>query len=60
MWLMSTRTMKTQQGMTIFILATGDLNVIINELEVEDFISEDSGWGVFKRIQMSYAEYMEK
>ena len=51
MWLMSTRTMKTQPGMPIFNHATGDLNVIINELEVEDLISEDSGWGVFEHIQ---------
>ena len=60
MWLMSTRTLKTQQGMTIFNHATGDLNVIINELEVEDLIAEESGWGVFKDIQTSYAEYMER
>ena len=60
MWLMSTRTLKTQQGMTIFNHATGDLNVIINKLEVEDLIGDDSGWGVFKHVQKSCAEYMER
>ena len=60
MWLISTRTFKKQQGMTIFNYAAGDLNVVINELEVEELIDEDSLWTVFKQIQMSYAEYMEK
>ena len=42
-WLMTTRTFKTQQGMTIFNFATGDLNVIINELEIEELTGDDSG-----------------
>ena len=60
MWLMSTRTLKTQPGMTISNHATGDLNVITNEFEVGDLIAEDSSWAVFKHIQSSDAEYMEK
>ena len=57
---MSTRTLKNQQRTTIVNYATGDLDGVIKELEVEELIGEDSGWIVFKHIQMSYAEYMEK
>ena len=46
--------------MTICSHATGELNVIINEFEVEELIAEDSGWTVFKHIQSSYAESLEK
>ena len=31
-WLLTTRTLKAQQGMTIFNHATGDLQIIINEI----------------------------
>ena len=59
-WLITTRTLKAQQGMTIFNHATGDLNLIINELETDVLFAEDSGEVVYKHIQTSFAEYAEK
>ena len=59
-WLTTTRTLKTQQGMTILNSAHGDLKLVINELEIEELTAEDSGQVVLKHVQKSYAEYMEK
>ena len=59
-WLMTTRTLKSQQGMTIFNHATGDLKLVINELEIHDLCSEDSGTLVSKHIHEAYAEYAEQ
>ena len=59
-WLLTTRTLKAQQGMTIFNHATGDLQLIINELDIGELCAEDSGQLVFKHIQSSFAEYAEK
>ena len=50
-WLMTTRTLKTQQGMTIFNHATGDLRLVINELPIEQLCAEDSGTVVRKHIR---------
>ena len=58
--LSTTRTLKAQQGMTILHYSTGDLKIVINELDIAELTSEDSGNGVLKHIQTSYAEYMEK
>ena len=55
-WLMTTRTLKTQQGMTIFNHATGDLKLVINELELHELCSEDSGSLVSKHIYEAYEE----
>eukprot|EP00973_Karenia_brevis_P062994 8756884-Karenia_brevis.AAC.1 len=41
-WLATTRTQKTQRGMTILHYATGNLKLIINELEVDELTAEDS------------------
>jgi hypothetical protein len=46
--------------MTIFNHATGDLNLIINELDISALCAEDSGEEVYKHIQSSFAEYAEK
>ena len=59
-WLATTRTLKTQQGMTILHYSDGDLKTVINELETEELTAADSGDVVKKHIQKSYAEYMEK
>ena len=59
-WLNTTRTLKTQRGMTILHYSHGDLKLIINELDVETLTSEDSGNIVFKHINKSYVEYLEK
>ena len=59
-WLATTRTQKTQQGMTILHYSSGDLKVIINELEVDVLCADDSGEVVLKHIQSQYMEYLEK
>jgi hypothetical protein len=46
--------------MTIFNHATGDLKLVINELELHELCSEDSGSLVSKHIYEAYEEYMEK
>ena len=59
-WMATTRTMKKQRGMVILHYATGDLRMIINELEISILTSEDSDWRVLQHIQESYQEYLEK
>ena len=59
-WLMTTRTLKSQAGMTILNFAQGDLKIIINELEIEEFCDDDSGNVVLKHIIHSYSEFVEK
>ena len=45
--------------MTILHYAHGDLRTVINELEIEELTSDDSGTKVLKLTQGTYAEYME-
>ena len=59
-WLATTRTLNTQQGMTILHYSTGDLKVVINELDVTVLTAEDSGAQVLKHVQAAYSEYLEK
>ena len=59
-WLATTRTMKTQRGMTILHHSNGDLKTIINELDIMVLTSENGGHMVFDHIQRSYQEYMDK
>ena len=59
-WLMTTRTLKSQAGMTILNFANGDLKLIINELDLEDLCSDDSGTVVLKHIVQSYSEFIDK
>ena len=59
-WLSTTRTLKTQRGMTILHYSHGDLKLIINELDVTTLTSEDSGNIVFKHVKNAYAEYLVK
>ena len=59
-WLMTTRTLKSQAGMTILNFAQGDLKIIINELEIEELCAEDSGKVVLNHIVSSYSEFIEK
>ena len=59
-WLTTTRTLKTQQGMTILHYSTGDLKQVINELDVDELTSPTSGDTVYKHIYNAYNEYLEK
>ena len=59
-WLNTTRTLKTQRGMTILHYAVGDLKTIINELDIDTLCSEEGGDRVFQHIRESYSEYLEK
>ena len=46
--------------MTILNYASGDLKGIINELEVSELTSDQSGDITFKHVQAAYREYTEK
>ena len=59
-WLNTTRTMKTQRGMTILHHSHGDLKLLVNELDIDILTSEDSGQTVFDHIKINYSEYLEK
>jgi hypothetical protein len=59
-WMHTTRTLKTQRGMVILNYAQGDLQLIINELDVTVLTSEDGDEKVLAHIQESYQEYLEK
>ena len=59
-WLSTTRTLTTQRGMTILHYATGDLKLIINELDVNTLTAQDSGNTVFIHVQKAYAKYLVK
>ena len=59
-WLVTTRTLKGQQGITILNYATHDLQVLINELPIETLTSETSGQIVYDHIKENYAEFLEK
>ena len=59
-WLATTRTMRTQRGMTILHYASGDLKLIINELDVEALTADDGGQKVLDHVKEAFVEYMEK
>ena len=59
-WLLTTKTQKTQQGAVILQYAYGELKTLINELEIDDLTAEDSGERVFKLVQNTYKEYLHK
>jgi len=59
-WLSTTRTLKTQRGMTILHYSQGDLKLIINELEVEILTSDHGGQRVWNHIQEAYLEHLDK
>lgn len=59
-WLTTTRTLKSQRGLTILQYSTGDLKVIINELELSKLTSDDSGQLVLEHVKGSYREYLER
>ena len=59
-WLTTTRTQKSQQGMTILQYTDGDLKVLINELDIGTLTSEDSGQRVFDHIKENYQEFIDK
>ena len=59
-WLATTRTLKTQRGMTILHYSSGDLKTLINELSVDDLTSDESGLLVRKHVYNNYLEYLDK
>ena len=59
-WLNTTRTLKTQRGMTILHYSHGDLKLIINELDVDTLTHETSGQTIFNHVKKAYAEYLAK
>jgi len=59
-WLQTTRTQKTQAGMTILHYAYGDLKILINELDIDELTSATSGETVFKHVLNTYKEYLQK
>ena len=60
MWLATTRTVKSQQGVVILRRATCDLELMITELSFEELQEEGSGQMVLKRIQRSFSEFMNR
>ena len=59
-WLITTRTLKTQQGLTILHYSQGDLKILINELDTPEITTENSGQKVWDLIKDAYKEYMTK
>ena len=57
-WNVTTRTQKTQRGMTILHCADGDLKTLINELDIEQLTSENSGQLVYDYIHDAFEEYL--
>ena len=59
-WLSTTRTLKTQAGMTILHYACGDLKILINELDVDTLTHPDSGTIVYKHVYNNFKEHLNK
>ena len=60
-WLLTSRTLRTQQGFQILNACTSrsELELIINEIRFETLIQEDGGKIVYDHIYNSYKEYIE-
>ena len=56
----TTRTLKRQRGMVIMQHATGDLRLIINELDVTTLTDEQGDDKVRAHIRDAFQEYLEK
>lgn len=59
-WLTTTRTLQRQQGVLILQAVTGDLKVLVNELDLDALTSENGGQRVFDLIRAAYKEYVEQ
>ena len=59
-WLATTRTQKTQVGMTILQYATGDLRTIINGFDIDQLTGEGSGKLILDLITEEFREYLDK
>ena len=57
-WLATTQTVTAQRGMLIMTYAEGDLKGLINQLDMEELTTKDSGTFVANFIKEEYAEYM--
>jgi hypothetical protein len=60
-WLLTSRTLETQQGMQILSAcsAGSDLELIVSELPLETLTREDGGRIVYEHIYNAYKEYIE-
>ncbi len=58
-WMVTTRVPKTQQGLSILRKATGDLLILVNELDIEMLTSENSGSIVSQKTKTAYWEFLE-
>jgi hypothetical protein len=58
-WLMTSRTLKSQQGMQILSACTAgsDLELIVNELHLDVLTQENGGKIVYEHIYTAYKEY---
>ena len=59
-WLATTRSQKSQRGMTILHYAGGDLKLIIHELEISELTQDDGGKKVLEYVRSSFAAYVDK
>ncbi len=59
-WLSTTRTLRSQRGMTILHHSSGDLKLVINELDIAVLTAEDGGQKVWDNIGATYQQYLEK
>ena len=56
----TTRTLKRQRGMVIMQHATGDLRLIINELDIATLTDEQWDEKVAAHVKDAFQEYLEK
>ena len=59
-WLITTRTLDKQRGMTILQYSQGDLKHLIDSLDIVELTATDGGQRVFDHIKESFAEYLER
>ena len=57
-WMVTTCVPKAQQGLNILTKCTGDLRILVNELDIEVLTSENSGSIVFEKIKNAYSEFL--
>ena len=60
-WLMTSRTLKSQQGMQILSACApgSDLELVVNELHLDTLTRDDGGRIVYEHICTAYKEYIE-
>ena len=56
--MIATRVPQAQQGLNILKKCTGDLPVLVNELDIEVPTAEDSGSVVCEKTEKAYSEFL--